>query len=87
MSSHPVMIEGVVLMKATKNKIFENESERHVACSIADPDPHVLGLPDPDPLVRGTGMDRIRILLSSCKNTKKNLDSYYFVTFYLRKMM
>jgi hypothetical protein len=29
---------------------------------------------------------RIRILLSSCKNSKKNLDSYYFVlflTFYL----
>jgi hypothetical protein len=33
---------------------------------------------------------RIRILLSSCKNIKKNLDSYYFVTFftfYLSKKM
>jgi hypothetical protein len=25
---------------------------------------------------------RIRILLSSCKNSKKNLDSYYFVTLF-----
>jgi hypothetical protein len=59
MSSHPVMIEGVVLMKATKNKIFENKSERHVACSVADPDPdpHVLGLLDPDPLVRSMDPD------------------------------
>ncbi len=51
-----------------------------------------LGLsdPDPDPLVRGMDPDpdhpnpdpvliRIRILLSSCKNSKKNLDSYYLV--------
>jgi hypothetical protein len=37
-----------------------------------------LDLPYPDPLVRGTVW--IRILLSSCKNSKKNLDSYYFVT-------
>jgi hypothetical protein len=36
-----------------------------------------LGLPDPDqdPL-----WIRIRILLSSCKNSKKNLGYYYFVT-------
>jgi hypothetical protein len=26
-------------------------------CSAGDPDPHVLGLPDPDPLVRGTDPD------------------------------
>jgi hypothetical protein len=45
-----------------------------------------LGLPDPDPLVRGMDPDpdllRIRILLSSCKNSKKNLDSYYFGTLF-----
>jgi hypothetical protein len=35
-----------------------------------------LGLPDPDPLVRGVGLwIRIQILLLSCKNSKKNLDS------------
>ncbi len=43
-----------------------------------------LGLPDPDPdpLVRGMDPDPlwIRIVLSSCKNSKKNLGSYYFVT-------
>jgi hypothetical protein len=40
-----------------------------------------LGLPDPDPQVRG--MDPpIRILLSSCKNSKKNLDSFYLVTLF-----
>jgi hypothetical protein len=51
----------------------------------------ILGLPDPDPdpLVRGMDPDprillwiRIRILLLSCKNSKKNLDSYYFVTLF-----
>ncbi len=35
-----------------------------------------LDLPDPDPLVRGTDPG---ILLSSSKNSKKNLDSYCFV--------
>jgi hypothetical protein len=44
-----------------------------------------LGLQDPDPdrTVRGMDSDPapgIRILLSSCKNSKKNLDSFYFVT-------
>jgi hypothetical protein len=45
-----------------------------------------LGLldPDPDPSVKGMDPDpvRIRMLLSSCKNSKKNLDSYYFVTLF-----
>jgi hypothetical protein len=47
-----------------------------------------LGLqdPDPDPLVRGMDPDPDpaldRILLSSFKNSKKNLDSYYFVTLF-----
>jgi hypothetical protein len=40
------------------------------------------GLPDPDPLVRGMVWIRIRILLSSCKINKKNLESYYFVTLF-----
>ncbi len=43
-----------------------------------------LSLPDMDPLVRGTVWIRIGlqilILLLSCKNSKKNLDSYYFLT-------
>jgi hypothetical protein len=39
-----------------------------------------LGLPDPDPLVRA--WIRILILLSSCKNSKKNLDFFYFVTLF-----
>jgi hypothetical protein len=36
----------------------------------------ILGLLNPDPLVEA----RIRILLSSSKNRKKNLDSYSFLT-------
>jgi hypothetical protein len=44
------------------------------------------GLPDPDPLVRGMdadpALDPVRLLLSSCKNNKKNLESYYFVTLF-----
>ncbi len=42
-----------------------------------------LGLPDPDPLV--IGMDPDPDPSSSCKNSKKNLDSYrfsYFVTLF-----
>jgi hypothetical protein len=44
-----------------------------------------LGLPDPDPLVRGMDPDpapnpRFWTLLLSSKNSKKNLDSYCFVT-------
>jgi hypothetical protein len=44
--------------------------------SVPDPDP-------PDPHVFGTPESEvwIRILLSSSKNSKKNLDSYCFVTF------
>jgi hypothetical protein len=34
-----------------------------------------LGLPDPDPLVRGTDPDTL-------SSSKKNIDSYCFVTFY-----
>jgi hypothetical protein len=45
-----------------------------VADPNPDPDPHVFG--PPDPLVWS------RILLSSCKNSKKNIDSYYFVTLF-----
>jgi hypothetical protein len=43
-----------------------------------------LGLqdPDPDPLVRGMDPLRIWILLSSCKNSKKNLDYFFFVTLF-----
>jgi hypothetical protein len=46
------------------------------------------GLPDPDPLVRGMdpdpAMDPVPsiILLSSSKNSKKNLDSYCLVTLF-----
>jgi hypothetical protein len=47
-----------------------------VGCSVADPDPNQ----DPDPHVFWAS--RIRILLSSCENSKKNLDSYYFVTLF-----
>jgi hypothetical protein len=56
--------------------------------TVADPDPnpdpsdpYVLGLLDRDPdlLVSGT-IDPVRILLSSSKNSKKNLDSYCSAT-------
>jgi hypothetical protein len=45
-----------------------------------------LGLPDPDQLVRerdqdpALDLDPSIILLSPSKNSKKNLDSYYYVT-------
>jgi hypothetical protein len=48
--------------------------------SVADPDPEdgiFLGLPDLDPLVGGTDPDPISIIK---QKSKKNLDSYCFVT-------
>jgi hypothetical protein len=39
-----------------------------------------LGLPDTDPLVRVIDPDPSIILLSSSERSKKNLDSYYFMT-------
>ncbi len=41
---------------------------------------NVLGLPDQDPSVGGTHPDPVPALLSSSKNSKKNPDSYCFVT-------
>jgi hypothetical protein len=47
------------------------------------PDPLVRGMdPDPDPVINIQSRIWIRILLSSCKNSKKNFDSYYFVTLF-----
>jgi hypothetical protein len=53
--------------------------------SVADPDPYVFGSPGSGSVsmryrYRYTDPDWIRILLSSSKNSKKNLDSYCFVT-------
>jgi hypothetical protein len=39
-----------------------------------------LGLPDPDPLVRGMDPDPDPSIIK--KNSKKNLDSFYFVTLF-----
>jgi hypothetical protein len=50
----------------------------------ADPDsldPYVLGLPDPNSIVRDEVRIRIRNLLNLSKNSKKNLNFYCFVTF------
>ncbi len=52
-----------------------------IVSSVADPDPYdlnvfVLPEPDPFPLVRGTNLDPSIIN----QNSKKNLDSYWFVT-------
>jgi hypothetical protein len=45
-----------------------------------------LGFPDPDSLVRGMdpdpALDPDPILISSCKNSKRNLDSYFFETLF-----
>jgi hypothetical protein len=53
----------------------------------SDPDPHVFGPPGSGSTSHRYGSGSrillwIRILLSSCKNSKKNLDSYYFVTLF-----
>jgi hypothetical protein len=51
-------------------------------CNVADPDPYVLGILDPDqePLVRGMDPDPDHSITKQKK--KKNLDSYCFVTSY-----
>jgi hypothetical protein len=50
-----------------------------VESSVPDPDPDPPD-PDPDLLVRGMDPDPFIKLPSSSKNSKKNLDSYCFVT-------
>jgi hypothetical protein len=59
--------------------------------SVPDPDQLVRGMepdpaldpdPDDDRRIRIQSRLRLRILLSSCKNNKKNLESYYFVTLF-----
>jgi hypothetical protein len=52
-----------------------------IGASVADPDPIPDPILDPDPHFWASQI-RIWILLSSCKNSKKNLDSYYFVTLF-----
>jgi hypothetical protein len=41
-----------------------------------------LGLPDPDPLVRGMDPDPDPSVIMQKYCSKKNLDSYYFVTLF-----
>ncbi len=63
-------------------KFYKFNFSLHIICtintSIADPDPYVLGPPGSGLLVRGTDPDpamvMIRILISSSKNSKKNLE-------------
>ncbi len=54
-----------------------------VYTGVADPDPldpYVLGLLNPDPLVRGMDPDPVHSILK--QNSKKNLDSYCFVNLF-----
>jgi hypothetical protein len=68
-----------------KFSVLQGE-EQPLILSVADPDPdpYVFGLlgPDPDPSVIDTVhiMIRLRIFLLSSKNSRKNVDSYIFVT-------
>jgi hypothetical protein len=50
---------------------------------VANPDPYVSGPPGSGSLSQRRIRIRPRILLSSCKNSKKNLDSYCFVTTFM----
>jgi hypothetical protein len=57
-----------------------------VVSSVADPDPnpdpHVFGPPGSGSIYSDVWIRiGIRILLSSYKNSKKNLEAYYFVVF------
>jgi hypothetical protein len=77
---------GLLYLNTHKSK---SKSVKSVPDPEPDPDPHVFGPPGSGS--GSTSQDvwirlRIRILLSSFKNSKKNLDSFYFVTlltFYL----
>jgi hypothetical protein len=70
-------------------KFYKFNFSLHIICtintSVSDPDPYVLGPPGSGLLVRGMDPDpaMIRILISSSKNSKKNLDSYCSVTFFM----
>ncbi len=60
-----------------EESVHRSQEFKIVAGSVADPDPedpYVLGLPDPDPLVRDTDPDPS----ITSKNSKKNIDSYWY---------
>jgi hypothetical protein len=60
-------------ISSSKKKKRQDKFFTHITGnSVADPDPMFLGLPDSDPLVRGTDPDPSII--------KQNLDSYCSVT-------
>ena len=51
-----------------------------ISISVPNLDPAIhmfLGLRDPDPLGIDPDTEQDPVFLSSCKNSKKNLDSYY----------
>jgi hypothetical protein len=61
---------------------MQTSSKTSAADPDPNPDPHFLGLLDPDPLVRGMDPDPASDPDPSItkQNSKKNLDSYCFVT-------
>ncbi len=82
------------LQKVISRKMFL-KNQYFVGVSVADPDPnpdpsdpYVLSLldPDPNPLVGGMDPDPATDpdpSITKQKNSKKNLDAYCFMTFYL----
>jgi hypothetical protein len=71
-------------LKQTITKSKQTITKSNVPDPDPNPDLRVFGLPDPDPIVRG--MDPDPPLnpdpSTSCKNNKKNLESFYFVTLF-----
>ncbi len=47
----------VVFYYARRGIIYKKKNRRREHTSVGDPDPHVFGILDPDPLVRGTDPD------------------------------
>jgi hypothetical protein len=72
-----VAIENICCQMVSKSLKAVFRIRIHMFLSLQDP--------DPDPLVRGMDPDPDQAPnpdQSSCKNSKKNLDSFYFVTFF-----
>ena len=79
----------VKLLPVLRIQVFLGLPDSDQLVRVMDPDPAPdllstakISVPDPDPSEPPFLTSRIRILLSSCKNNKKKLEPYYFVTLF-----
>jgi hypothetical protein len=71
-----------ILLTHMKQALIVNTSVADPNLDPDPPDPHVFGPPGSGSISHRYGSGSGSGSLSSCKNSKKNIDSYYFVTLF-----